>query len=256
MASLVLLFILFKFVSGNESYGSNGILHHLNNGIKFAKDFLGSESITMKVADFVVRAFQTEKPTLNKRRPNQGTFESNEDYSNEKQSYYNIDEAKSPTSPLKHIVKLLGLQPNQITAVAVNALIFVAQMITTFLAGPKHSNKPQRSDDLTSWILNKNSRKLQEIIATAKNDSLPDLIEDLIDEQGNDEETSCIRLLVCKITPFVSKMQEAVFDKDIVRSNEQTRGASIMYQHLPSSEEIHSRGEICEKKHKDCRLYD
>ncbi|XP_050344027.1 uncharacterized protein LOC126769366 [Nymphalis io] len=256
MASLVICFLMIQIVAGNEHYKGDSILHHLNNGIKFAKDFLGSESIALKVADFVVRAFQP-KISLNNKRPIQDNSNDfgNENYSEENKSSYNTNEVPYSMSPLRQLVRLLGLQPKQISAVAVNALIFVAQMISTFLAVPRRTNKPHRSEDFTQWILNKKSRKLQDILATARNDSLPSLIDDLILEQESEEETSCIRLLVCKITPFINKMQDAVFGE---KSDEfdKAHGASVMYRYLPTNDEFHTKSEICEEKHKDCKLYE
>ncbi|XP_047534239.1 uncharacterized protein LOC125068909 [Vanessa atalanta] len=257
MASLVICFLMIQIVAGNEEYRSDSILHHLNTGIKFAKDFLGSESVALKVADFVVRAFQPNI-SLNNKRPkpdNSNEYNNNENYSEENKHSYNTNEVPYSMSPLRHLVRLLGLQPKQISAVAVNALIFVAQMITTFLAGPRRTNKPYRSEDFTQWILNKNSRKLQDLLATARNDSLPNLIDDLILEQESEEETSCIRLFVCKITPFINKMQEAVFGEK--RDDfDKTHGASFLYRHLPTNDEFLAKSEICEEKHKECKLYE
>lgn len=75
----------------------------------------------------------------------------------------------------------------------------------------------------------------------------------MIREQGSEEETSCIRLLVCKITPFVNKMQKAVFGNED-QGSESIRGAAIMYRHLPSADEINERHDICEKRHTGCNL--
>lgn len=75
----------------------------------------------------------------------------------------------------------------------------------------------------------------------------------MIKKQGSEEETSCIRLLVCKITPFINKMQKAVFGKEEFGS-EGLRGSAIMYRHLPSADEINERHAICEKSHRDCNL--
>ncbi|XP_034833072.2 uncharacterized protein [Maniola hyperantus] len=256
MASLVLCFLMFQFVTGNENRRSDSILHHINSGMKIAQEFLGSESIALKVADFVVRAFQ---PLPVKRQPSSDSYldksPDSDEESEESRPNYNINEVPLSISPLRHLVRLLGLQPRQISAVAVNALIFVAQMITSFLAGPRNPNRQYRSEDLTTWILNKNSQRLQDLITTAKNESLPEHIEDLIPDQESDEETSCIRLLVCKITPFVSKMQKAVFS-EVDGLDKKARGASFMYRHLPTSEEINSRSKICERKYKDCNLYE
>lgn len=134
--------------------------------------------------------------------------------------------------------------------------LFLFLQITSFLTGPRKPNRQYRSEDLTTWILNKNSRRLQDLIEIARNESLPEHIEELIHDQESDEETTCIRLLVCKITPFINKMQKAVFSKEDEGIDRNLRGASYMYQNLPSSDEIKSRSEICEHKYKDCNLYE
>lgn len=98
---------------------------------------------------------------------------------------------------------------------------------------------------------------MQELIATAKNESLSNMIEDLIDEQESEEETSCIKILICKITPFIVKMQNTIFGTNETYNNYENkiyRGASIMYRHLPSSEEINARSEVCENKYPKCDL--
>lgn len=55
---------------------------------------------------------------------------SEENFAEENRPNYQVNEAPNPMAPLKYLVKLLGLQPNQISAVAVNALVFVAQMVS------------------------------------------------------------------------------------------------------------------------------
>lgn len=95
----------------------------------------------MKVADFVVRAFQPTSSIRNKRPiPDSSNEYSNENYSEENINY-NMHEVPNTMSPLRHLVRLLGLQPKQISAVAVNALIFVAQMVITFFFSSKSFHK-------------------------------------------------------------------------------------------------------------------
>ncbi|CAH2041472.1 unnamed protein product, partial [Iphiclides podalirius] len=232
--------------------------------MKFAHDFLGSESVALKVADFVVKAFNTVKGPNSSSRKKQ-TRPTNEDYAEkDSQSEEGIYKDKpnalyqtSAMSPWRHLVRLLGLRPNQISAVAVNALVFVAQMISTFLSGKLQRGKPHRVENPTEWILNKKSRRLQEIIATAKNESLSELIEDIIKEQESQEETSCIRLLVCKITPFITKMQNTVFGGSDMRINNNSTdsfGAEILYRHLPTTKEIYNHSDVCEKRYNECDL--
>ncbi|CAG4996476.1 unnamed protein product [Parnassius apollo] len=259
---LFLLFVTLPVSFANESYRREGFLDRLSSGMKFAHDFLGSESVALKVADFVVRAFNTVNnpttPLKNQKQPiKDDTEDSEEDIFQQKQPNTNLYQTSNSMSLWRHIIRLLGLQTNQISAVAVNALVFVAQMISTFISGSLRPGKPNRSEDTTAWLLNKNSRKLQDLITAAKNDSLPDIIEDLINEQQSEEETSCIRLLVCKITPFINKMQSTVFGKDdpVSKNNfSDSSGAAILYRHLPTTEEIHNRSDVCERRYKGCNL--
>ncbi|XP_028155861.1 uncharacterized protein LOC114349613 [Ostrinia furnacalis] len=256
MSRLVWLVLVLQAACAQE-YAREGFIDRLSSGMKFATDLLGTESVAQKVAEFVVKAFQiTNKPSPYKRPPPDTLEESSEEsFASEKRPNYNVEEAANPMSPLKYLVRLFGLQPGQISAVAVNALVFVAQMISTFLAGNRRPNRPYRSDDPIEWVLNKRSSRLQELISRAKNESLFNDIEGIIEEQGSNEETSCIRLLVCKVTPFVHKMQEAVFGKEgrDVKPGK-LRGAATMYRHLPSTDEIKERSDICERKHRDCDL--
>ncbi|XP_026330857.1 uncharacterized protein LOC113238262 isoform X2 [Hyposmocoma kahamanoa] len=147
--------------------------------MQFAKDFLGSESIARTVAEFVVRAFQNanaapSKPIRHRPVNNAYTDYTSNEETFDKRPNNDVNDGYLPMTPLRHLVKLFGLQPNQISAVAVNALVFVAQMISTFLTGPKRPGRLRHSEDSTSWILNKNSRALQDLLKTAKNESLPD----------------------------------------------------------------------------------
>ncbi|KAG7302137.1 hypothetical protein JYU34_013608 [Plutella xylostella] len=250
-------------VVGDETVRGGGLMDKLSNGMKFAKDFLASESVALKVAEFVVRAFQNKPaspqeppPRRNPYNPDRDEYKDySEKYSEENRPNSQVHEAGNPMSPLRQLVRLLGLQPSQISAVAVNALLFVAQMISSFLSGPPRPARPGRSGDPLTYILNKPSPALQDLLSTAKNESLPDIIEDIIKQQGTTEDISCVRLLICKITPFVAKMQKAVFGKESMEDGKDTfTGASVMYRHLPSKEEINERSEVCERKYQNCEL--
>lgn len=268
MASHVLcvLLITLQTVYSDQIHRNEGIMDKISTGMKFATDYLGSESVAMKVAEFVVRAFQTgnnKAQTLNRKWP-QNSVDNEESSHGESESFkqnkvpnYDINETQSPLTPLRHLVRLFGLQTNQISAVAVNALVFLAQLISSFIAGPKRKSEHYRSEDPMLWILNKNSKRLQDLITTAKNSSLPGAIDELIQEQGTEEEISCIRLLVCKITPFISRMQKTVFDNEEATSetfSKEFHGSKALYRHLPTAEEINSRSDICEQQYRYCNL--
>ncbi|XP_068631858.1 uncharacterized protein [Battus philenor] len=262
MVILILLFVA-PTTFGVENYRRDNFIDKFSSGMKFAYDFLGTESVALKVADFVVRAFSTVNTKNAGKKQTEAIKDTIiEDNSHVDESSYeenrpnvNLHQTSSPVSPWRHLIRLLGLQPNQISAVAVNALVFVAQMISTFLSGTRHSKVPHRSDDPSSWILTKSSKRLQDLIITAKNETLPDNIGEFIKEHEFEEETSCIRLLVCKIKPFINKMQKTIFNNDNSKNHyTETSGAGILYRYLPATEEIDSRSQLCEKRHKDCNL--
>lgn len=93
------------------------------------------------MAEFVVKAFQTaNKPHTSNRRWPQNDLNSeetthsshgeSETHTQDKQPDYDVNESQGPLTPIRHLVRLFGLQPNQISAVAVNALVFVAQLVS------------------------------------------------------------------------------------------------------------------------------
>lgn len=91
-----------------------------------------------------MKAFQTgNKPkSFNRRWPQsdpysaeiaQSSSSESESYSNDKRPIYDVNESQSPMTPIRQLVRLFGLQPNQISAVAINAIVFVTQLVCIFL---------------------------------------------------------------------------------------------------------------------------
>lgn len=51
-------------------------------------------------------------------------------------------------------------------------------------------------------------------------------------------------------------MQETVFSEENDKINKELRGVAFLYRHLPTSEEINAKSDVCEQKYKDCKLYE
>lgn len=118
--------------------------------------------MALKVAEFVVRAFQTANnpSTSNKRWPQNdlhneesSSYSESESYTHDKGPDYDVNETQSPLTPLRQIVRLFGLQPNQISAVAVNALVFVAQMVSRKFAIPYLMDRRVQSNTISSFLI-------------------------------------------------------------------------------------------------------
>ena len=81
-----------------------------------------------------------------------------------------------------------------------------------------------------------------------KNDDLSANIISYIKEHSLDEETDCIQLLICKLSPFVKSMQEALSSKQVVK------GKKALFEHLPTKEDVEKASEKCERHHPYCNI--
>lgn len=97
------------------------------------------------------------------------------------------------------------------------------------------------------WIMD--NSEVVGLLEHAKNNSLPNKIVNYIKERSLDEDTDCIQLLICKISPFVWGMQKAVGE------NNNRKGNGILFEHLPTADDVANNGDICEKKHPYCIIH-
>lgn len=82
------------------------------------------------------------------------------------------------------------------------------------------------------------------------NKNLSKQIIEYIKEHSLDEETDCIQLLICKVSPFIDSMQKSLEPKE---RNEDS-GKNVLFKHMPSIENITAIGDKCEENHPYCRL--
>lgn len=88
----------------------------------------------------------------------------------------------------------------------------------------------------------------------AKDPNLADNLIENLKERTSDEQTGCVQLLICKASPFLRGMQKALEKKEDAVPERKISGASKMYQHLPSMEEVADNGDSCEEKFPTCYL--
>ncbi|KAK5643669.1 hypothetical protein RI129_007514 [Pyrocoelia pectoralis] len=150
-------------------------------------------------------------------------------------------------------LRLLGLDAKKISAIAVNAIIFVAQLISTTLSKPPPSQLTEarklKAGTPYDWVLNNSN--LADIIESAKQDDLPENIVNYIKERGLEEDTDCIQLLLCKAAPLIWGMQKTVNSSH----ENMPKGKAVLFANLPTLEEFADYGDICEKKHPYCLIY-
>ncbi|KAK4887020.1 hypothetical protein RN001_003291 [Aquatica leii] len=150
-------------------------------------------------------------------------------------------------------LRLIGLDTKKISAIAVNAIIFVAQLISTTLSRPIPSQLTQarklKNGTPYDWILN--NAHIVDLLSTAKNNDLPKNIVEYIKDRGLDEETDCIQLLMCKTTPLIWGMQKTVNSS----IDEIPKGKAALFANLPSIEEFTDYSDACESKHPYCTIY-
>ncbi|KAF5302826.1 hypothetical protein FQA39_LY02006 [Lamprigera yunnana] len=147
------------------------------------------------------------------------------------------------------LLRLLGLDAKKIGAIAVNAIIFVAQLISSSLSRPVPSQLAQAKnldeESPYEWIINNSN--IVDILSSVNDNNLPDNVIEYIKERGLDEETGCLQLLVCKTAPLIWGMQ-----KSINSTHSVPKGKAALFANIPSTEEFSDYGDACEEKHPYC----
>lgn len=102
--------------------------------------------------------------------------------------------------------------------------------------------------------------------------ALPERIINYIDEGNNEEQqkqTDCIKLLICKTAPIIGGMQRAVsmqingdesetIEPDENPSNDNTKTdyrMNAFVKHLPSVDEFRDHGDTCEHRFSTCKIF-
>ncbi|XP_055619413.1 uncharacterized protein LOC129764403 [Toxorhynchites rutilus septentrionalis] len=231
------------------------LIQDLRQGVRMAGKFLGIDTIS-DVADLVAKGFSRQgdflKPEVN------GT-------------------SQQPAESLMLMLwKLIGLDGSKLGAMVMNVLIFVAHVIATNLGGaakqpgldhvakdgPPTAEESAilKSESPLDWLLNKPPAALNTVLQSVHDRNLTDYLEsDLNDrEQAPPEDTGCIRLLMCKIKPFIWKMQQVVTEQLGASRNSNRQAAEsesivdTVLRNVPTLDEFEANGARCEAQHKHC----
>lgn len=99
------------------------------------------------------------------------------------------------------------------------------------------------------WLIN--NERLSDAIKISKESDLPDKINEYIKERSLDEESGCIQLLICKISPFIWAMQRTLNTKDEFKM----KGEPALSQFMPNLEEVADNSDECEEKYPYCLIH-
>ncbi|CAL8111692.1 unnamed protein product [Orchesella dallaii] len=184
------------------------------------------------------------------------------------------------------ILRFMGINSKQMGVIALNVLIIVAEWITSSMVGNNDmagATSRMIKTNLLEWASTGHSPQLEKFLTSAKSHTLPEkLIDSLSDTTGNS--TSCVQLLICKMTPVIHGFQDTVTEelklpglnkgpglrtasKPITNStlNEdasEPRGFLAISQfvidkflgRLPPKDRMLDFGDRCEKKFPQCQL--
>ena len=126
--------------------------------------------------------------------------------------------------------------------------------ITRSMLGESNTVESRSGAALLDWLMDDNISQLSTIVQHAQQPSLPKtMIESLIDRTGN--ETACVQLLICKLSPVVWGAQSAVKQSFASRSLDDSLFDSF-YAFLPSMGDFERYSKSCESQFPACPLID
>ncbi|KAK9870011.1 hypothetical protein WA026_006106 [Henosepilachna vigintioctopunctata] len=148
-------------------------------------------------------------------------------------------------------LRMLGFDAKKIGAIAVNSIVFIAQLINKSLARSapllQNEEKSLPSGSPFDWLRDKADVKSQMTYMT--NPQLPEDVVEYIKERSLDENTDCIQLLICKSSPIIWGMQ-----RSLSSFNSTVKGLGALLHYLPTVAQFLNHSEVCEKQHPYCIL--
>ncbi|BET01071.1 Hypothetical protein NTJ_13887 [Nesidiocoris tenuis] len=154
------------------------------------------------------------------------------------------------------LLKLMGLNSSKLNAIAVNAVIFIAQMLGTSLSVP-HPDDRNREDipppgSPLGWIFDQSPLEARALVNAAEDHTLPDQLIGMI-RHGTTEETDCIQLLICNMAPIVWSMQRYLYKPPDPVWPSMTP-MQRMFLYLPTFRQIIHNSEGCDVKFPQCKV--
>ncbi|EDW40832.1 uncharacterized protein LOC6605003 [Drosophila sechellia] len=303
MTSRWLLLSLLLYWGGQEV--SSGVMDNFGDGLKMAGQMFGINTAA-DVANLVAKAFagnsMTNVPNLisyaqsgfQGLQQNNGAEEQEEDQSEQQSETENAQEkppvesaSRKPTpisfdsgQMLTNMLRMVGFDTRKIGALALNALIMVAQAIgssllqvtrgggTSLIDATESLYEPSdhrpRSLSMGSpidWFMQRTDRYSKRLIKDIMDRDLPDYILDMIEAKEQPEEgktAGCLKLLMCKGQPIIWGMQESLKKRlagepEEHEDNDSYFNKKILFKHLPSLEDFRNHSASCEVKyHEEC----
>ncbi|XP_015182352.1 PREDICTED: jmjC domain-containing protein 4 isoform X2 [Polistes dominula] len=224
---------------------NHGMFDKIKTGLRYANDYL---NIVKDVTNLVSKSFNSNDKRYTSKR---GDPEEQEQEEPDKNQDFR------PTNLISAFFRLFGLDTQKIAAIAVNSVIFLAQMISSlFDLPPVKTDKVDRSiedesndETIPPWdplkfILENKNDKMRLLLDEARNEALTDKLMDTID--GFD--SPCIRLLLCKTSIVIKFVQQSL-------KNKKSNGIGSFTAWFPSKEDFERNSDECEDKYTDCRLF-
>ncbi|XP_033231951.1 uncharacterized protein LOC117182943 [Belonocnema kinseyi] len=236
MATVTLCFLI--VISASPTFCNNGgVFDKIKEGLRNAQNYFKTAK---DIADLVAKSLN--------RKGTQKKGDDGEDGNDGKKS----KRAFGAFTFVSTFFRLLGLDTQKITAIAVNSVIFLAQLIgSLFELNPQvdrarsdDTNDDQEMPDPYKFIIENKSEKIQKLVNQAHDETLPEQLIERLD--GSD--TSCIKLLICKTSPIINAAQISLKNRFPVHLRQITSW-------LPTKEQFEDNSETCEQNHTECLLF-
>ncbi|XP_024218369.1 uncharacterized protein [Halyomorpha halys] len=162
--------------------------------------------------------------------------------------------SRAPPSPdlLAKLLGLLGFDNSKLGAIAINAIIFIAQLIRTVLTETDTRESEPPSEDPTSWIFENSPMEARELVKQATERTLPEkLIEAVRD--SSPMSTDCVELLICKGAPLMWSMQRAL-SRPPGPNWTTLSPLDRMYAGFPPLEQVADQAAVCDVRFPACRI--
>ncbi|KYM97628.1 hypothetical protein ALC62_11923 [Cyphomyrmex costatus] len=227
--SCFLLCVLWITVFGKvELTNTEDVLDKIKAGLQYASNYLETAK---DIADLVSKSLGHKQ-----KREKNGN--------DEKQPF-------GPSNFISAFFRLIGFDSQKIAAIAVNSVVFLAQMISTlFGLKPSQSNIFKNMDneelawDPLKFTLENKNKNVQNLVEQARNPNLPNQL--IARMTGSD--SACIRLLLCKSSPIIKAVQTSL-------NNKSQNYMHRMVAWLPSKKDFEANSDKCEENHDDCRPF-
>ncbi|EDW80119.1 uncharacterized protein Dwil_GK23832 [Drosophila willistoni] len=306
-----LLLIVF-FISQQQELALAGVMDNFNDGLKMAGQMFGINTAA-DVANLVAKAFSSGgggSTSSNRRKPDlmnilQHGFQQNQ-YNSEEEEDQKVEQDQSAqqaepenaqeTPPmerpsanrpsefnsgqmLSNMLRMVGFDARKLGALAINALVMIAQAIGSTLmqatrggggnasTGPEALYEPSehqpRSLPLGSpidWFLERPPNgHTKQLLNQIMDSELPERIVDMIESKESSQtgnEAACLKLLMCKSSPIIWGMQKSLKKRlsgisesemdDYNQGDNSYFNTGVFFKHLPTMDEFREHGSSCE----------